>query len=395
MPSRLEPPQRRLLLAAAAVTPDSVRRAALRDAARALARDAERDGGTAPWEALCDAATRHGVAPLLALALRDADAADTLPAATRDALDAAARRTTASTLLQHEVLHRTLATLAGHGVAPLVWKGPTLAWLYEAPGLRDHGDLDLLVRLADLDRATTALEAAGFRRPRTDSPAQARMRRRTFHEAVFVRGGQHVDLHWCLAKRVHAVPYETDGLCERHRTVPVGSRDVPTLGPDDTVLGLCIHGSSHAWQRLVWVADIARCLHRDRAVDWARVCATADAGGYLRMVLVPVLLARRLLGAPVPPPLDDHLRRDATVGRLADLVEAGLFGDGGELDAFRRFHFALRDRLAPRLRFALRAAFTPAPADWEWVTLPDVAWPLYYLVRPLRLAWKYGRPRRA
>jgi hypothetical protein len=44
------------------------------------------------------------------------------------------------------------------------------------------------------------------------------------------------------------------------------------------------------------------------------------------------------------------------------------------------------DRPGDRARYVGRSLMVPQPEDWRAVPLPDPLFPLYYLIRPVRLA---------
>ena len=68
-------------------------------------------------------------------------------------------------------------------------KGPLLAqMLYGSPGLRQSGDLDLLVRRKDFERAQVLLKDLGFQ---PLSPAD-------FYHQEFKRGNTWVELHFSV-----------------------------------------------------------------------------------------------------------------------------------------------------------------------------------------------------
>jgi hypothetical protein len=54
------------------------------------------------------------------------------------------------------------------------------------------------------------------------------------------------------------------------------------------------------------------------------------------------------------------------------------------------FHLRARERLADRSRYCLRLVSTPTAGDFELVSLPARLSFLYYVLRPIRLARKYG-----
>jgi hypothetical protein len=52
-----------------------------------------------------------------------------------------------------------------------------------------------------------------------------------------------------------------------------------------------------------------------------------------------------------------------------------------------RFWLAARDGVADRAASLWLRLWTPTVNDWRFARLPDALYPLYYLVRPVRLVW--------
>jgi hypothetical protein len=74
-------------------------------------------------------------------------------------------------------------------------------------------------------------------------------------------------------------------------------------------------------------------------------------------------------------------------------VVRGLFAAESSPGRLETLHFYLRarERLRDGARYGLSLALAPTVADWTtWPLAPPLT-PLYYLLRPLRLACKHGR----
>ena len=137
-----------LLLACARLDADR----AARVAAIAAAREVD-------WDALVRLARPHGMLPLVADALGEAGVA---PPAVRAALERALRDNLRRNVFLTAELFKLLALLEARGVPAVPYKGPALAaLLYGNVGLRQFGDLDVLVRARDLGRAKELLLASG------------------------------------------------------------------------------------------------------------------------------------------------------------------------------------------------------------------------------------------
>jgi hypothetical protein len=51
----------------------------------------------------------------------------------------------------------------------------------------------------------------------------------------------------------------------------------------------------------------------------------------------------------------------------------------------------MREHLRDKIWYLVDAAMTPTVRDWTLLPLPGYLFPLYYVVRPVRLAVTYGR----
>ncbi len=159
---------------------------------------------------------------------------------------------------------RVLRWLAEASVRTLVLKGLALgATVYASPGLRPVSDLDILVPGKDLFRAMEALKRQGLRvgpgEPRT--PADLREK----HAVVFSPPKRHepsIDLHWHVLESARGD--DDDGwFWSAARPLMIGDSETLSLGPEDQLLHVLVHGVR--WTRMPhvrWVADAAHLLRR-------------------------------------------------------------------------------------------------------------------------------------
>jgi hypothetical protein len=113
----------------------------------------------------------------------------------------------------------------------------------------------------------------------------------------------------------------------------------------------------------------------------------------MRILVLCLLLASDLLGAALPADIAQRLQTDAAVTRLGAQVWAQLFREAdSSAKVFETLVFRLRgrERLRDKLRYYVHRPTTLTAGDWALLRLPDALFPLYYLLRPIRLY--VGRP---
>lgn len=344
------------------------------------------------WAPALRLARRHGLIAFLHRHLRDAP----LPPAAAAELRALHRDGVHRGLDMAAELRRLLDALAAGGIEALAYKGPALAMrAYGQLGMRAFVDLDLLVRPGDVPRALARLAADGYAPRLAFSRAQERWFRRVDGDYPLVHRetGLLVELHARVSSERFCMPISTESLMRRATTVPLGGGEVRTLGDEDQLLVLAVHGAKHRWQRLEWVAALAELLRAGRGDVDAALARAAELRAR-RTLLLGLSLARCLLDAPLPPSAAAAIAADAGLVSLAAEAEARLFGDGpeeaDETVANLRFNLHARDGVADRARYAARWLFAPSPEDWRWAHLPDALFPLYRLLRPVRLLLRHG-----
>jgi hypothetical protein len=365
--------------------------------------------GELDWGRVLVMAERHRVRPLLFAALSKVDGGRVPPAILARLRSFAAANALRALFLTGE-LFSLLDLLQSHGIAAAPFKGPTLAILvYGSAGVREAGDLDVLVRRDDIIRARKLLlDRDSHPAYPTASPAeiawlgsltgrheQAYLLDHCEHHLVRAKDAVNVDLHWDLAIRQFALPLGQHELWNWLTPQSIKGRPVLTFGAEELLIVLCINGAKDCWRRLDRICDIAELIRSHPALNWSRVFSEARNNGAMRMLGVGLTLAADILGAQLGNDARNTLAGDRAVAALALRVRRDLFTDfhddvesagiGKSL-----FHLSSRERLGDKLRFVLaqlrptigdRAAL-PLPARLEWV---------YVLTRPLRLLWRFVR----
>lgn len=350
------------------------------------------------WEYVLRMALRHRVAPLVYRHLSD-DRLEIVPEHIleqfRDRFDANRLR---NLFLAGDLL-KLLDELETHGISAIPYKGPVLAaFAYGDLALREFGDLDVLVRKKDVLRAREVLISLGYEPRQRMIGTQEAAYIRYDRQYPFVRDdGNVVELHWTPTPRAVSFFLDPENLWGHTRQVRLGGGAVSTFGTEDTILILCVHGSSHLWERLGWICDVAELVQTSSDLDWELLVERAEACKVKRMLLLGLSLINDLLDVGLPENIMREVKADRTLLKLASQVRGHLFSENEHsyqaFDGMARWRFHLRtiERSRDKLMYCIHRATTPTQDDWELIPLPVALFPCYRLLRPIRLSAAAGR----
>jgi hypothetical protein len=354
------------------------------------------------WAYLLRLAARHRLAPLLYWHLsRTSEGRGTDPGGRGSVpLLAEVRRcfeqTANRNLFLTSQLLELLDVLKTHGIEAIPFKGPVLATaLYQNVALRPFDDLDLFVRKTDIPKVSALLMERGYQPLYRLTDTEAASYLESNCELCFVReaGRVYVDVHWGIAPEYFSVPFDPAQWWTRACAHLLGGKEVLTLSPEDLLLYLCIHGAKHSWERLLWLTDVTALLQAHPDLQYGPVFERAASLRSSRMLGLGLALAKDLLGAALPVSVEDRLLADRAIPALVARVREGIGQEeskSGNIFAMSRFRLKARERFVDRLTYCLKLATLPSIKDWAWVSLPRLLYPLYFILRPLRLGIQRG-----
>lgn len=353
------------------------------------------------WDYLLEIARQHGVTPLLYKQLT-ATVESALPNAPRERLRNAFRRSTEHNLYLTSELHRLLARFDQYGIRVLPIKGPVLAQeAYGGISRREFRDIDLLLEKSDVPEAMTFLSEEGYTLStyrHSNTPGEILQENTVIDpplEFGFYQEGNisEVELRWQLGTVTRPLDLSFDALWERRQWATLTGATVQALSPEDRLIVLMVHGTGHYWHRLEWICDVAAVLRTHDDITWSIVIDRARELRRERDVFLGLLLAVEFTGVDVPAAVLQRARTNRKVASIAcDVIRRFVDDPAVEPDSLSKLQFDLEmgEGFLGRLSVLRRAIVNPKPPDQEWIPLPRSLHPLYYVVRPFRLAGKYG-----
>jgi hypothetical protein len=352
--------------------------------------------GSFDWRALLARAEQHGVLGLLAERVKQLNSST--PPEIRETLREWERRQTVFALSLTAEMFRLLEHFAGLSIELLVIKGPPLSVrCYGEPGMRQYGDLDLIVHDKDMQKTTEAMIALGYA---PTVPLSAIQASKIPGEYAFHKPGTQllVEFHTERTFRYYPRPLPIDKVFERRAQVTVDGRDIPVLSTEDELVLICVHGAKHFWERLMWISDVGALVSKKNAVDWDCVRAAAREVGAERILRLGLRLAMDVVGAALPEQLVVEARADSIAAHLAtQLLKRLTAGDSDRMGILERaaFRVKMREGFWDGVAYLMRLSLSPTEEDWVPGAATERSWLLDALGRPLRLARKHGRNSRA
>jgi Uncharacterised nucleotidyltransferase/Transglutaminase-like superfamily len=351
--------------------------------------------GAIDWKRFLALCGHHRVIPLVYRALSSAGA--DVPSETLAALKADATENGLRAFRYLGETRRLCDLLQQAGGAVRVLKGVPLSQrVYSDPGVRDVGDIDLLIAPGMEAAADHVLLAEGF--CRNDPAARLTPRRRRSwrkHGKDYTYRSERVDfeidLHWRLFRN----PYMpgnalADTGAASNARVRFGETELAVLPLDRSFLYLCVHGALDGWFRFKSLADVAALWRGFSEEQRSALADQAHEVGILPEMTAALSLAQELelvdvgdLTAPI------QLQTGSREARwIMDYVwtqhVAQRFQptqDGAGSWPLKRYELGLRRGFAYRMEIVRRVLLRPRV--WQRFDLPDALFPLYTLLSPL------------
>lgn len=287
-------------------------------------------------------------------------------------------------------------------ITHLFVKGVTLDSLaYGTLAVKRSRDIDLAVSPETVDRACGLVEGAGYRRMKP-GPGLSDEGFRTWNklnkESIWMHAGSGiiVEIHHGFVDNPALLPGVSAHSSPRMVTIAPGIA-LPTLQKDELFSYLCVHGATHAWSRLKWIADVAAFLKDDDDAEIDRLFVRSLQLGVGRCSAQALLLCAALFERTLPGGLKARLEADPVNRWLVRVAIRTMDGRGeAELDdtmlgtvPIHLSHFALARGW--RYKAGELARKFRSPYDQATLPLPRPLRFLYPIMLVPRWLWRRAR----
>lgn len=353
------------------------------------------------WDYIFTTAYRNGVLPLISWNLLQ-NFKDELPAEIKKQIAENFQQHGQNNLLLTLKLIEIVKLLETAGIPALPFKGPTLAMRgYGNLAFRQFVDLDVLIQPKHFERAIEILSANNYQPINNSKWQKMTAIFFTRKKDVSLRGDERtrIELHWKLSGAHFSLPFEVAQLWTRLEKIKLGGAELNTLSFKDLFIYLCLHGARHGFERLSWICDLNELIRTEeesgRAIDWTAIRSHAKTHGCEKVVELGIFLVREFFGTSGDYPEIEKLENDKVFQEISAQIRQRLFSENRsqmQIGDWYLYHLLLKEKKTDRaklhlhyLSWYLRLAFRPNLMDEAVFRLPSAFYPLYYVLRPLRL----------
>jgi len=350
------------------------------------------------WDYLIQLSFHHRVMPLLYRSLNSSGKTEVPDEFMEKLRHRYLSNTTENIYLTGELL-KILDLLEGQDILAVPFKGPVLAhYLYGNIALRQFFDLDVLIHRKDILKARKLLLANRYQDTMHLNDGQFMAFARTYAQNVFWSHDYRVnlELHWEMSNRHISIEMDMQKLNGCLETIELAGKKVKNLQVNELLFYLCLHGTKHYWETLEMMCCVAELIRSHPEIDWDRVIGLATRMRSERTLYLGLFLAHDLYGVTLPDKILHKITDDSMIYTIAKKVYNNLFRENGtSSEVFIKsqnllYHMNVRNRFSEKIWFCFDEFIRPKVKDWVIFPLPATLSFLHYLLRPIRLLYKWA-----
>ncbi|MCD4717740.1 MAG: nucleotidyltransferase family protein [Desulfobacterales bacterium] len=250
-----------------------------------------------PWDHLVVLAGIEGVDGFVYYHMNRLGLLNSLPKSVLPKLEesyARTRKRTLAILKEAEVLSTRLEKAR---IPVIALQGlPLIKTLYQDPGLRQLGDMDLMVKPGDKDRLKELLCQAGFLSPYPNYPDLL------FKSDVLIDIHTHVLNLDRIKSRRYLFPENLVPMWEKAIPLFDQADGLLILDPCDNFIALAAHALKHSYSRLIWLVDLHEFFIKwaNNAIGLDELIGRARFWHQERVVLYALILVERIFDLKIP-----------------------------------------------------------------------------------------------
>ncbi len=265
------------------------------------------------WKKVLKFIHSNHIAPLIYHNLKDIKESHLIPKEAMDQLRKAYYVNLVRNMYFYEQLKRILDAFREEGIEVIVLKGAALAeTVYDDIGLRYMGDIDLLVREQDLDRAEELMAKLGYFSYEGQHSKDS-FKKNHRHLAPFYNqdNGIKVEIHRDIVNPGTPFYIDIRKLWDRAQGAIIGGVNTLALSHEDLIIHLCLHSFysqpfKRGMRNLIDISQVVE--YYDERINWDLIIKEAREGSFAFYIYYALYLAREIMDVKIKKEVLDALK---------------------------------------------------------------------------------------
>lgn len=279
------------------------------------------------WQKIFDLATKHRVRPLLYHGLIKLENKVAIDEKVLKNLQQFQIHLTRFNLNHAKELQRVIKEFKEEGVTVYPYKGVVLAnYSFQAIGLREFTDIDLLVRKQDLRTIQNQLIADGYEmKNQIPQPLLPQYLKNNCEFNFELFEGEkrlfHIEPHWFLGQRMLQLNIDVEDLKIFLVERKLFNQTLKTFDCNGMLMLVCVHHvGKEEWFSLKHIYDIVAIVQNNREeIDWEQLLVISSKLGITNILLYGLGIANQIFNLDLPSEIMKRIEQP----KMADLIRSG------------------------------------------------------------------------
>lgn len=353
------------------------------------------------WTGLLELSATHSVRPLLLKGLSGIQTSR-IPVDFLESLNTICEKINIHNILFTKELSRIMMEMKKNNVKIIPYKGIALIHtVYKSLGLREFGDMDLLMYPDDIPMMKKTMSILGYQNEFDWTPdEELRMLRvnSEYNFSLIDAAGTHyrVEPHYRAAHPTYAIDLNLKHLDNQIIVQDIGDSKLSFFTPTASlILLLPNHGVSEGWTTLKYLADI-HLLIKEYAhdLDWDFMIQEAKRMRLYNNLLVGFGIIQALFQTQLPLFLNHAMDDPAIQKHIAERLESlNTYEKVGFKSQLKKWIFNIksRDDISVSIKMCFYQLFMPNNSDFIEIKFHKKLFFLYFVLRPFRILVTYFR----
>jgi hypothetical protein len=342
------------------------------------------------WDDFISLSYSHGVFPLVYQVLKKHE--DKIPLNTFVFMKQTYMNLVKTNMLMTSELIKVSKLLEENGIKAIAFKGPVLsAMAYGDVISRQYVDLDLLVNENEIENVAFILESNKYTTLNSSKLLKNKKYLETDKDFSFFTpiNNIHIEMHWRLFKKNILI----ENFYSDKNEIMINNNSISTFSFDFLFVYMCLHGSTHVWERIEWIVDINRLLELNYDIDWNKLLEISEKMDCKTSLLLGLNLSKMFFNTKYPNNID-LLLKDKKIEKLTFLVLDFIDKNFLLVENYQKyqkvnfFNLKLINNKKEKFRYFLNVYFDVSKNDFLMFPFPSYLNFLHYFIKPFRVISK-------